>query len=114
MAHGWLFISFHTGGLTPSDPSEDQSAESYDLPPFATALITFDGFCFASGAVKRGPAVARLKQGAAARPLQVLLFTPFPSCPHVKHIKLNVPANLAQLFVCRRGVRTCVFMWRPF
>lgn len=40
----------------------------------------------------------------AATPLHAYRFLP----PNVKHIKLNVPANLTQLFVCCWGVRTCL------
>lgn len=42
VVYRWLFISFHTAGLTFGDPSVDQSTESHDLHPFATALISFD------------------------------------------------------------------------
>lgn len=35
---------------------------------------------------------------------------PCPPAPNVKHIKLNVPANLTQLFACCWGVCKCVFM----
>lgn len=64
MVYRWLFISFHTGGLTFGDPSVDQSAESHDLYPFATALISFDGPRFCVRVVKWSPAVPWLKKDA--------------------------------------------------
>ena len=107
VVYRWLFISFHTGGLTLGDPSVDQSAESHDLHPFATALISFDGPRVCVRVVNRSPAVPWLKKDAAR------LLLPhahhFPP-PNVKHIKLNVPANLTQLFVCCWVACTCVFM----
>lgn len=62
MVYRWLFISFHTGGLTSGDPSVDQSAESHDLYPFATVLISFDGAGLWLGAVKWSPAAPWLKE----------------------------------------------------
>lgn len=68
VVYRWLFIPFHTGGLTSGDPSVDQSTESHDLYPFATALISFDGpwfFFFGVRVVKWSPAVPWLKKDAA-------------------------------------------------
>lgn len=64
MVYRWLFISFHTGGLTFGDPCVDQSAESRDLHPFATALISFDGPRLCVRVVKWSPAVPWLKKDA--------------------------------------------------
>lgn len=107
MVYRWLFISFHTGGLTFGDPSVDQSADSHDLHPFATALISFDGPRFLRRGCKMKPCSALIEERrGAATPLHAYHFLP----PNVKHIKLNVPANLTQLFVCCWGVCACVFM----
>lgn len=107
VVYRWLFISFHTGGLTLYDPSVDRSAQSHDLHPFATALISFDRPQVCIVVVKWSPAVPWLKKD----PVQLLHFMPtISSLPNVKHIKLNVPANLTQLFVCCWSVCMGVFM----
>lgn len=110
VVYRWLFISFHTGGLTSGDPSVDQSTESHDLYPFATALISFDGpwfFFFWCQGCKMKPCGALIEErrGAATPPRAYHFLS-----PNVKHIKLNVPANLTQLFVCCWGVcaRVCL------
>lgn len=64
VVYRWLFISFHTGGMTFGDPYADQWAESNDLHQFATALISFDGPPFFVGVVKWSPAVPWLKKGS--------------------------------------------------
>lgn len=58
------------------------------------------------GVVKWSPAVPWLKKDAA-RLLHAA--ASLSSRLNVKHIKLNVPANLTQLFVCCWGTRECVF-----
>lgn len=68
----WLFISFHIGGLTLDDPSMDQSAQSHDLHPFATVLISFDGPWVCIVVVKWSPAVPWLKKD----PVRLLDFMP--------------------------------------
>lgn len=65
MVYRWLFISFHTGGLTSGDPSADQSAESRDPHLFATVLISFDGARLQVDAVKWSPAASWLKEEGA-------------------------------------------------
>lgn len=62
VVYRWLFISFHTKGLTLDDPCMDQSAQSHDLHPFATALISFDGPWVCIVVVKWSPAVPWLKK----------------------------------------------------
>lgn len=110
VVYRWLFISFHTGGLTLGDPSAGQSAESHDLHPFATVLISFDGASALRQGCKMKPRRALIEERrGAATPPRTYHFLP----PNVKHIKLNVPANLTQLFVCRWGglrapVRLCL------
>lgn len=71
MVYRWLFISFHTGGLTSGDPSADQSAEGRDPHPFATVLISFDGARLRVSAVKWSPAAAWLKKEGARPPHSV-------------------------------------------
>lgn len=72
VVYRWLFISFHTAGLTFGDPSVDQSTESHDLHPFATVLISFDGDRFYIRVVKWSPAVPWLKKDTM-RPLGFML-----------------------------------------
>jgi len=66
------------------------------------------------GLIKWNPVVPWLKKDAA-RILHVM--PSLSSRPNVKHIKLNVPANLTQLFVCCSDVsaHVCVYVhvWWP-
>lgn len=71
VVYRWLFISFHSGGLTSGDPSADQSAESRDLYPFATVLISFDGARVWVHVVKWSPAAPWLKKEGVRPPRSV-------------------------------------------
>lgn len=59
--------------------------------------------------VKMKPCSGLIEKGRSAAMTPHHAF-PFPPTRHVKHIKLNVPANLTQLFVCCWSVCTRVFM----
>lgn len=106
VVYRWLFISFHTGGLTCADPSVDQSAEIHDLHPFATVLISFDGPRFWVGVVKWSPAVPWLKKDAA----RLLHFMPtISSCRMSNTLNLMYQQILLNyLYVVEVCARVCL------
>ena len=107
VVHRWLFISFHTGGLTSGDPAVDQSAESHDLHPFATALISFDGPRLCVGVVKWSPAVLWLKKDT----VRLLHFIPSISSHRMSNT-LNLMYQqilLNYLYVVEVCVRVCLY-----
>lgn len=108
VVYRWLFISFHTAGLTFGDPSVDQSTESHHLHPFATALISFDEPRLCVLVVKWSPAVPWLKKDAA--PL-------FHFMPTISSRRMSNTLNLMYqqillnyLYVLEVRVHTCVYV----
>lgn len=108
MVYRWLFIWFHSGGLTSGDPAVVQSAENCDPHPFATVLISFDGARLGVGAVNWSPAAAWLKKEGARPPRSMPTISSHQMSNTLNLMYQQILLNYSDTAAMRVRMHTCL------